>query len=55
MSKNMEVRVLDLESLQEIGSVFSSHKAFSPNHQCFFVFLDVSKHYVARCATNANL
>ena len=25
-----------------------SHKAFTPNDECFFLFLDVSDQYVAR-------
>jgi len=42
------IHVLDLLIMSESGPVFHSHKAFTSNDECFFIFLDVSDHYVAR-------
>lgn len=42
----------------QVGSLLRAHRSFTPNDECFFIFLDVSNDYVARYATfqlNINL
>ena len=48
IAENISIHVLDLETMTEFGPVFHSHKAFTSNDECFFIFLDVSDRYVAR-------
>lgn len=32
----------------QVGSLLRAHRSFTPNDECFFIFLDVSNDYVAR-------
>lgn len=48
LSGNIEVRIIDLLTLKDVGVQYTGHKGFSPSNMCCFVFLDVSKDYVAR-------
>ncbi|XP_076436408.1 F-box/WD repeat-containing protein 5-like [Babylonia areolata] len=47
IAQEIDIHVIDLVTFQEVGKVMSSHKAFTPNNECFFLFLDVSAQYVA--------
>lgn len=38
----------DLATLKQVGNMLRSHKAYTPNTECFFIFLDVCDNYVAR-------
>lgn len=35
-------------ALLQVGTLFRAHRAYTPNDECFFIFLDVSDDYVAR-------
>ena len=48
IAQEIDIHVIDLVNLREVGSLLRSHKAFTPNAECFFIFLDVSKNYVSR-------
>ncbi|KAL8559773.1 hypothetical protein ACOMHN_030109 [Nucella lapillus] len=47
IAQEIDIHIIDLVTLQEVGKVMTSHKAFTPNDECFFLFLDVSDLYVA--------
>ena len=32
----------------QVGTLLRAHRAYTPNDECFFIFLDVSQDYVAR-------
>ncbi|KAK3607875.1 hypothetical protein CHS0354_038305 [Potamilus streckersoni] len=53
LSPNIEVRVIDLFTMQDIGVRYVGHKGHSPSTMCCFVFLDVSKDYVASGSEDA--
>jgi F-box/WD-40 domain protein 5 len=48
IAQEIDIHVIDLLTFREVGMVMRSHKAFTPNDECFFLFLDVSPSYVAR-------
>ena len=48
LSPNIEVRIIDLCTLKDVGVRYKGHKGFSPPNMCCFVFLDVSQDFVAR-------
>ena len=48
LSPSIEIRVIDLCTLQDTGRRYQGHKGFSPSTMCCFVFLDVSPDYVGR-------
>ena len=48
LSPNIEVRIIDLLTLKDVGVRYVGHKGYSPSTMCCFVFLDVSQDYVAR-------
>ena len=41
------MRVIDLTTFQCLGPLHTSHRAFTSNNECFFIFLDVSRNWVA--------
>lgn len=47
IAQEIDIHVIDLQTLQEVGNLLQSHKAFTPNDECFFIFLDVSSQYIA--------
>ncbi|XP_025112434.1 F-box/WD repeat-containing protein 5-like [Pomacea canaliculata] len=47
IAQEIEIHVIDLSTFLEVGLVFRSHKAHTKEYNCAFLFLDVSKHYVA--------
>ena len=50
MAQEIDIHVIDLVTLQQVGSLLRAHRAYTPNDECFFIFLDVSSQYVARCS-----
>lgn len=48
IAQQIDIHVIDLLTLKLVGKMLRAHKAFTPNHDCFFIFLDVSDDYVAR-------
>ncbi|GIX69712.1 hypothetical protein CDAR_477981 [Caerostris darwini] len=47
IAQEIDIHVIDLCTLKEVGTMLRSHKAYTPNDECFFIFLDVSEQYVA--------
>ncbi|GAB6021956.1 hypothetical protein CHUAL_006117 [Chamberlinius hualienensis] len=48
IAQEIDIHVIDMLSLTQVGTILRSHKAFTPVDECFFIFLDVSNDYVAR-------
>lgn len=48
IAQEIDIHVIDLVTLQEVGTMLRAHKAYTPNNECFFIFLDVCNEYVAR-------
>ncbi|CAA9998973.1 unnamed protein product [Nesidiocoris tenuis] len=47
IAQEIDIHVIDLLNFCEDGRMLRSHKAFTPNSECFFIFLDVCNDYVA--------
>ncbi|XP_063424872.1 F-box/WD repeat-containing protein 5-like [Mytilus trossulus] len=47
IAQEIDIHVIDLLRLAEVGTMYRAHKAYTPNDECFFIFLDVSQQYVA--------
>ncbi|XP_022197372.2 F-box/WD repeat-containing protein 5 isoform X1 [Nilaparvata lugens] len=54
IAQEIDLHVIDLVTLQEVGTMLRSHKAYTPNNECFFIFLDVCDEYVASGAEDKN-
>lgn len=48
IAQEIDIHVIDLTTLKKVGNMLRSHKAYTPNTECFFIFLDVCDNYVAR-------
>ena len=48
ISQEIDIHVIDLQTLKKVGTMLRSHKAYTPNTECFFIFLDVCDSYVGR-------
>ncbi|KAH3836636.1 F-box/WD repeat-containing protein 5-like [Dreissena polymorpha] len=53
LSHDIEVRVIDLVTLTDLGIQYKGHKGFSPSNMCCFVFLDVCNDFVASGSEDA--
>lgn len=51
IAEEIDMHVIDLKSLREERRSLRAHRAFTPNDECFFIFLDVSRDFVARYRT----
>lgn len=47
IAQEIDIHVIDLTTFQTVGTMLRSHKAYTPNNECFLIFLDVSHDYVA--------
>ncbi|KAB5522362.1 hypothetical protein PHYPO_G00158680 [Pangasianodon hypophthalmus] len=47
IAEEIDMHVIDLKSLREERRSLRAHRAFTPNDECFFIFLDVSRDFVA--------
>ncbi|XP_065567119.1 F-box/WD repeat-containing protein 5-like [Artemia franciscana] len=47
IAQEIDIHVIDMEILKPVGKLLRAHKAYTPNDECFFIFLDVSEDYVA--------
>ncbi|XP_077140697.1 F-box/WD repeat-containing protein 5 [Ranitomeya variabilis] len=47
IAEEIELRVFDLKTLREVKDPLRAHRAYTPNNECFFIFLDVSQDFVA--------
>lgn len=48
IAQEIDIHVIDLVTFKKVGKMLRAHKAYTPNNECFFIFLDVSNEYVAR-------
>lgn len=48
IAQEIDIHVIDLTTLKNVGIKLGAHKAYTPNTECFFIFLDVCDNYVAR-------
>ena len=48
IAQEIDIHVIDLVTLKQVGTMLRAHKAYTPNNECFFIFLDVCNEYVAR-------
>ncbi|MGH0153270.1 UNVERIFIED_CONTAM: hypothetical protein FKN15_046002 [Acipenser sinensis] len=48
IAEEIDLHVFDLKTLREVRRSLRAHRAFTPNDECFFIFLDVSRDFVAR-------
>ncbi|XP_041049051.1 F-box/WD repeat-containing protein 5 isoform X1 [Carcharodon carcharias] len=47
IAEEIDIHVFDLKTMQEVTQTLRAHTAYTPNDECFFIFLDVSRDYVA--------
>uniref|UniRef100_A0A4W3JDS7 F-box and WD repeat domain containing 5 n=1 Tax=Callorhinchus milii TaxID=7868 RepID=A0A4W3JDS7_CALMI len=47
IAEEIDLHVFDLKTMREVTRTLRAHRAYTPNDECFFIFLDVSKDYVA--------
>ncbi|XP_017263460.1 F-box/WD repeat-containing protein 5 [Kryptolebias marmoratus] len=47
IAEEIDMHVIDLKTLREERRSLRAHRAFTPNDECFFIFLDVSRDFVA--------
>lgn len=48
IAEEIDLLVFDLKTMQEVKRALRAHRAYTPNDECFFIFLDVSRDFVAR-------
>lgn len=48
IAQEIDIHVIDLFTFKQVGTMHRAHKAYTPNDECFFIFLDVCKEYVSR-------
>lgn len=46
ISQEIDIHVIDLQTLKKVGTMLRAHKAYTPNTECFFIFLNVSENFV---------
>lgn len=49
IAEEIDLLVFDLKTMREVRRALRAHRAYTPNDECFFIFLDVSRDFVARC------
>ncbi|XP_058789994.1 F-box/WD repeat-containing protein 5 [Phymastichus coffea] len=47
IAQEIDIHVIDLVTLKQVGTMLRAHKAYTPNHECYYLFLDVCNEYVA--------
>lgn len=47
IAQEIDIHVIDLMTLKHVGNLLKAHKAYTPNTECFFIFLNVCDNYVA--------
>lgn len=48
IAQEIDIHVIDLTTFKQVGNMLRSHRGYTPNNDCFFLFLDVCDNYVAR-------
>ncbi|XP_019643356.1 PREDICTED: F-box/WD repeat-containing protein 5-like isoform X1 [Branchiostoma belcheri] len=54
IAEQIEMHVFDLTTMSRVDRIYTSHKAKTPNDECFFIFLDVANEFVASGAEDHN-
>ncbi|XP_058515474.1 F-box/WD repeat-containing protein 5 isoform X2 [Ochotona princeps] len=47
IAEEIDLQVFDLKTMREVKRALRAHRAYTPNDECFFIFLDVSRDFVA--------
>ncbi|XP_010952774.1 F-box/WD repeat-containing protein 5 [Camelus dromedarius] len=47
IAEEIDLLVFDLKTMREVKRALRAHRAYTPNDECFFIFLDVSRDFVA--------
>nr|XP_013809906.1 PREDICTED: F-box/WD repeat-containing protein 5 [Apteryx mantelli mantelli] len=47
IAEEIDLHVFDLKTMKEVKRALRAHRAYTPNEECFFIFLDVSRDFVA--------
>ncbi|XP_021090672.2 F-box/WD repeat-containing protein 5 isoform X3 [Mesocricetus auratus] len=47
IAEEIDLLVFDLKTMREVKRALRAHHAYTPNDECFFIFLDVSRDFVA--------
>ncbi|XP_074145204.1 F-box/WD repeat-containing protein 5 [Sminthopsis crassicaudata] len=47
IAEEIDLHVFDLKTMKEVKRALRAHRAYTPNDECFFIFLDVSRDFVA--------
>ncbi|CAG5108873.1 Similar to Fbxw5: F-box/WD repeat-containing protein 5 (Mus musculus) [Cotesia congregata] len=47
IAQEIDIHVIDLVTLKQVGTMLRAHKAYTSNNDCYFIFLDVCDEYVA--------
>lgn len=53
IAEEIDLLVFDLKTMREVKRALRAHRAYTPNDECFFIFLDVSRDFVARWCSGA--
>lgn len=48
IAEEIDLLVFDLKTMRKVKQGLRAHRAYTPNDECFFIFLDVSRDFVAR-------
>lgn len=48
IAEEIDLHVLDLKTMKEVKRALRAHRAYTPSGESFFIFLDVSRDFVAR-------
>lgn len=54
ISQEIDIHVIDLQTLKKVGTMLRAHKAYTPSSECFFIFLDVCDDFVGSGAEDKN-
>ena len=55
IAEEIDLLVFDLKTMREVKRALRAHRAYTPNDECFFIFLDVSRDFVARSGGGAGV
>jgi F-box/WD-40 domain protein 5 len=47
IAQEIDIHVIDLATLTQVGMMRRAHRAYTPNEECFFIFLDACDMYLA--------
>ncbi|CAD5122940.1 DgyrCDS11335 [Dimorphilus gyrociliatus] len=54
IAQEIDIHVIDLFTFKQVGTMHRTYKAYTPNDECFFIFLDVCKEYVSSGAEDCH-